>query len=62
MDEPTSSLDGETERLLLERLSGQVRNKTLILVTHRETIARLCAFTVRIRKATAPYNYFNRKE
>lgn len=53
MDEPTSSLDGETERLLLERLSGQVGNKTLILVTHRETIARLCAFTVRIRKSNS---------
>ena len=47
------SLDGETERLLLERLSGQVGNKTLILVTHRETIARLCAFTVRIRKSNS---------
>ena len=48
LDEPTSSLDGETERLLLERLSSQVRNKTLILITHRETIARLCTFTVQM--------------
>lgn len=50
LDEPTSSLDEETERLLLERLSKQVKNKTLILITHRETIARLCSFTVQIRK------------
>lgn len=52
LDEPTSSLDGETECLLLERLSKQVKNKTLILVTHREAIARLCSFTVRIRRDT----------
>lgn len=50
LDEPTSSLDGETERLLLERLSGQVKNKTLILITHREMIAGLCSFTVQMRK------------
>ena len=50
LDEPTSSLDNETEHLLLERLSSQVEGKTLILVTHRETIARLCSSVVHIRK------------
>ena len=52
LDEPTSSLDGETEKILLERLSRQVKNKTLILITHRELIVRLCPFTVRIRRNT----------
>lgn len=50
LDEPTSSLDKETERLLLERLSQRMKDKTLILITHREMIAGLCTFTVRIRK------------
>ncbi len=50
MDEPTSSLDAETERILLERLAVQVKDKTLILITHRERIAGLCTSTVRIRR------------
>lgn len=48
LDEPTSSLDGETERLLLERLSGQVKGKTLLLITHREMIAQMCTEAVKI--------------
>ena len=35
LDEPSSSLDVETEKILLERLSGQVLDKTLIIITHR---------------------------
>lgn len=50
LDEPTSSLDAETERLLLERLTTQVRNKTLILVTHREGIAQLCTSTLHLKR------------
>lgn len=56
LDEPTSSLDGETERLLLSRLSEQVRNRTVILVTHRETTSELCDSTVRIRRMLGPGN------
>lgn len=48
LDEPTSALDEKTEKTLLERLSEQVRNKTLILITHREMIARLCNSVVRM--------------
>ena len=54
LDEPTSSLDGETERLLLERLSGQVRDRTVILVTHRETAAALCGSAVHVRRIPGP--------
>lgn len=50
LDEPTSSLDAETEQQLLERLSRLVRHKTLILITHRETIARLCTHTVKMAR------------
>ena len=48
-DEPTSSLDNETERILLERLGELVKDKTLILITHRETIAKLCTNSLVIK-------------
>lgn len=41
------------ERKLLERLSRQVQDKTLILITHRETIAQLCTSAVRLHKEDA---------
>lgn len=50
LDEPTSSLDNETERLLLQRLSERLEGRTLLLVTHRETVAGLCAEVVRLEK------------
>lgn len=50
LDEPTSALDQETERLLLHRLSTQLHGKTLLLITHRETIAQLCTSVVRMEK------------
>lgn len=50
MDEPTSSLDSETERVLLERLAGQIGYRTLILVTHKETTAQFCTSTVRLSR------------
>lgn len=42
LDEPTSSLDADTEKLLMQRLAARVERKTLILVTHREATAELC--------------------
>ncbi len=50
LDEPTSSLDNETEQLLLQRLSERLEEKTLILISHRETITRLCTAVVRLEK------------
>ena len=48
LDEPTSSLDAETEKLLLERLARRVRGKTLLLITHREATAQLCTSVTRL--------------
>lgn len=42
LDEPTSALDAETEQILLERLQNRARNKTLLIVTHKEATAHLC--------------------
>lgn len=38
LDEITSALDTDTELLLLERLRGYARNKTIIFITHREAM------------------------
>ena len=51
LDEPTAALDNETEKLLLERLSQQLQGKTLILITHRPQIARLCTSHVKLSRS-----------
>lgn len=48
LDEPTSSLDAATEQLLLQRLSERLSGRTLLLITHREAIARLCTEVIRM--------------
>lgn len=42
LDEPTSSLDEQTEQTLLERLAAHSEGKTILLVTHRQAAAQ-CA-------------------
>lgn len=48
LDEPTASLDPQTEEILLKRLSESAAGRTLILVTHREAAAALCRNIVRL--------------
>jgi len=48
LDEPTASLDPQTEETLLRRLSDSAAGRTLILVTHREAAASLCDEVVRL--------------
>lgn len=48
LDEPTASLDQQTEELLLQRLSENLNGRTMIIVTHREKAAALCTDIVRI--------------
>lgn len=50
LDEPSSALDSQTERELLERLSVDVKGKTVILITHREKIANFCTEVIKIEK------------
>lgn len=50
LDEPTSSLDSDTERILLERLSHAIKDKTLIVITHQEQTARLCNVVIRMKR------------
>lgn len=50
LDEPTASLDSETEMLLLQRLSDNLNGRTVILITHREAAAKLCGAEVKIER------------
>jgi len=50
LDEFSSSLDKETERLLMERLISQTKDKTLIFITHREIVAQYCGQTIKLER------------
>lgn len=41
LDEPTSSMDAATEKAVIERLQVWMGNRTLIMVTHRNTLLEL---------------------
>ncbi|RVQ67236.1 type I secretion system permease/ATPase [Croceicoccus ponticola] len=41
LDEPTSSVDVETERRLIENLRNEFKGRTLILITHRPSLLQL---------------------
>lgn len=47
-DEISSALDEETERKLFERLFENLKEKTIILVTHRSAVAESCDGVVRL--------------
>ena len=43
LDEPSSALDSQTERLLVDRIRARLGRRTLILVTHNPSTAELCS-------------------
>ena len=42
LDEPTSNLDKETEKLMVYFIEKYLKDKTVVIVTHREKIRRIC--------------------
>lgn len=42
LDEPTSNLDKETEKMIVNLIEKHLGEKTLVIVTHREEIKKLC--------------------
>ncbi|MBK1696376.1 ABC transporter ATP-binding protein [Rhodovibrio salinarum] len=52
LDEATSALDPETERQIVNDLIDQSRDITLIAITHRESISRLCDRVYRVENGT----------
>ena len=49
MDEPTSALDNETERQFMTRLTSQVHDKTIIIVTHKKEICKYVSDVITIK-------------
>ncbi|RYD66178.1 MAG: ATP-binding cassette domain-containing protein, partial [Sphingomonadales bacterium] len=41
LDEPTSAMDQQTETTLIERLSTELKDRTLVLITHRPQLVQL---------------------
>ena len=50
MDEPTSALDSETEKRFLDRLIRKSKNKTMIIITHKQEICEYVSNAITIRK------------
>lgn len=50
LDEPTSHLDNKTEKLVVSFLKKHLKNKTVIIVTHRPEILKMADYTYRIEK------------
>lgn len=42
LDEPTSNLDKETERLIVNLIQKYLKDKTVVIVTHRDEIKKIC--------------------
>jgi ATP-binding cassette subfamily C protein LapB len=40
-DEPTDSIDTQTEKYIIEKMAGFIKNKTLVVVTHKPSILKL---------------------
>ncbi len=50
LDEPTSSMDSASEKQVLENLINWAKNKTLIAITHRNTILKIVSRAIIIDK------------
>jgi ABC-type multidrug transport system fused ATPase/permease subunit len=49
LDEPTSALDARSEELIVESLSRLKGDVTMLIVTHKPTLTRLCDRVVPLR-------------
>jgi ATP-binding cassette, subfamily C, bacterial LapB len=41
LDEPTSAMDNQTEMQLIERLKGELADRTAVIITHRLPLLNL---------------------
>ena len=55
LDECTSALDLETERLLLENLKEE-KDKTVILITHRRAALDICDSIITVKNGKVESN------
>jgi len=50
LDEPTAALDGETERVIAERLRACLPQATLIVITHKPALAAMADLTITLEQ------------
>jgi ATP-binding cassette subfamily B protein len=50
LDEPTSALDADTERIVARNLRENLRNSTVIVITHRPALAELADQVINLRE------------
>ncbi len=50
LDEFSSALDAITEQRLMQRLQQYRKEKTILIVTHKQEVADLCKETVRLKR------------
>ena len=48
MDEATSALDSETEEKILHNIRNNIKDNTILFVTHRDAVIKYADETVRI--------------
>ena len=49
LDEPTSSLDEENKKLVMDFILNASQNKTLILITHDKSLLKLVNRTIKLK-------------
>lgn len=49
LDEPTSSLDSESEEKMIEFINNHFQGKTIFIITHKPEILRLCSKTIHLK-------------
>jgi len=57
LDEPTSSVDIKTEKLIIQALNELTTNKTALLITHRESLLDNCDMLLSFDKDNLNINY-----
>ncbi len=53
LDEPTSALDAETEQIIARNLRDHLRDRTVIVITHRPALAEIADQIVSLREGKA---------
>lgn len=53
LDEPTSALDGETEKIIARNLREHLRDRTVIVITHRPALAEIADQVITLREGKA---------
>ena len=59
LDEPTSALDAETERVVATSLRARLKGCTLIVITHRPSIAQTADVIITMQSGSAHISYAN---